>query len=488
VDETGTEVAPEDAAPEPSPEAGAAGLAGAASFPLFSALSSRRARRVARGVSFSGTLGHQSAHGPAPLTPLEEAILITTTGTSGVVFHDGPVDLPGGGKEYGTHLMRMVGRTASNVDNAHSTHYFMINDEGIWLIRQRTDREALEFLREAPRDWSEWTDEHWLAAAAGMKIKVQEERLEFPREFPFYAFWNKQLSNRPGTTIFLPVVDCTHQYINVMLSLLSEEDGQRPLFVDDFSRFRPSSPLEWAAWAASKVGLVDKIPYQPVGGIKRVRSGFVNPENVVPLGYARAFRGDFEAHMLNQNLMLVAEALGLGGWIHAAVFPPYIYERNPAKSWYGLGFRQVPERQFRRWPPLPVPLPNFVGIDGVLEGLCPPYVNSMDEAVDRVVAEKYGERGPYGDAEVFGHPYREQADGETFLRSARRLTPEAIAYTKEICNYIYDTYGRFPAHIEAFHVPGVWVQFSHLEIDYYERMAESWYYARQARHDALWHG
>lgn len=40
--------------------------------------------------------------------------------------------------------------------------------------------------------------------------------------------------------------------------------------------------------------------------------------------------------------------------------------------------------------------------------------------------------------------------------------PEAVEYAKEICNYIYDIYGRFPAHSNAFHLPGVWLQFSHL--------------------------
>ena len=32
-----------------------------------------------------------------------------------------------------------------------------------------------------------------------------------------------------------------------------------------------------------------------------------------------------------------------------------------------------------------------------------------------------------------------------------------------------ETYGRFPAHTDAFYLPGTWVQFSHLEIEYYER-------------------
>ena len=34
-----------------------------------------------------------------------------------------------------------------------------------------------------------------------------------------------------------------------------------------------------------------------------------------------------------------------------------------------------------------------------------------------------------------------------------------------------ETYGRFPAHTDAFHLPGIWVQFSHLEIEYYEQFA-----------------
>ena len=53
-------------------------------------------------------------------------------------------------------------------------------------------------------------------------MKIQSGRIDFPREFPYYIGWNKQISNVPGSTIFLPVVDCTRQYINSLLILLSE--------------------------------------------------------------------------------------------------------------------------------------------------------------------------------------------------------------------------------------------------------------------------
>ncbi|HET9012825.1 MAG TPA: hypothetical protein VFN38_13460, partial [Gemmatimonadaceae bacterium] len=63
---------------------------------------------------------------------------------------------------------------------------------------------------------------------------------------------------------------------------------------------------------------------------------------------------------------------------------------------------------------------------------------------------------------------------------------EAIAYTKEICRYLVDTYGRFPAHTDAFHLPGIWVQFSHLEIEYYERYASERHVRRQAEGREIW--
>ena len=63
---------------------------------------------------------------------------------------------------------------------------------------------------------------------------------------------------------------------------------------------------------------------------------------------------------------------------------------------------------------------------------------------------------------------------------------EAIEYTKEICRYLVDTYGRFPAHTDAMYVPGIWVQFSHLEIEYYEQYASERHIKRQAEGREIW--
>lgn len=465
------------------------GLAELFQYPLLSAIAERRTRRVSRGTSISsGALSHDSTNAPAPLSPLEEAVLIVCTGLTGSTMHDGPLNIPGGGKELGTPFLNIIGRSASSPDNAQATSFFMINDEGIWLIKRLSGRDALLAFGELPPKWQDWTEADWLAAAEAVKHRLYNKRLEFPRRFPYYLGWNKQLSNRPGTTIFLPVVDCTRAWINILLILLSEPPGERPIFIDDWQKFQPKNLEDFTGWIATNLGFVSQeIPYQPIGGIKRARGGFVNPEINIPLGWSGAMRVDYEAFFLLQNLMLVGQAMGLGGWIHASVFPPYIFQRDESKQLLGLGFRMLePKKNSSHWPPVPASLANPVGIDGVLEGLCPPYVSSMDKAVDMVLEEKFGAQGAYGDKDVFAHPYKTKLQAEEFLKHAEPYSQEAIQYTKEICNYIFDTYGRFPAHVNAFHLPGIWLQFSHLELEYYNKFYKPELFARQSQHAKQW--
>ena len=308
------------------------------SYPLMSAITERRTRRVARGTSItSGSISHTSKNAPAPLTPLEEAILVVSTGLTGrVTMHDVPALNDDGSSRFGAPLINIIARSASSIDHAHAVSFFMINDEGTWLIKHFRNREALAVLSKFPPKWEDWTEDNWLTAAATVKHRLYKERLDFPRNWPYYFIWNRQISNRPGTTILLPIVDLTRQMINVFLSLLSEEDGQRPLFVDDWSRFRPRTLLDWGAWFGSKVGLLPKISYQIIGGASRARGNWLNRDYPAPLGYANTLRTDYETFFQLQNLMLIAQAMGLGGWIHAAVGAPYVFERDPAKGKFGI--------------------------------------------------------------------------------------------------------------------------------------------------------
>jgi hypothetical protein len=236
--------------PEHSP-----GLKALFSYPLMSAITERRTRRISRGTSLvSDGLSYTSANAPAPLSPVEEAVLIVSTGLTGAVAHDGPLQIPGGGIELGTPFLNVLGRAASSPDNAQATTFFMINDDGVWLLKRLAEPEAFALLSQLPPNRNDWSNADWIAAANAVKVRLFDQRLEFPREFPYYLGWNKQISNRPGTTVFMPVVDCTRACINILLILLSEPDGQRPLFIDDWQKFKPADLVEAAAWLGS--GLV----------------------------------------------------------------------------------------------------------------------------------------------------------------------------------------------------------------------------------------
>jgi hypothetical protein len=87
---------------------------------------------------------------------------------------------------------------------------------------------------------------------------------------------------------------------------------------------------------------------------------------------------------------------------------------------------------------------------------------------------------------VFKRPYVSESLAQDYLKNASHYSDKAVAYAKEICTYIFETYGRFPAHCDAFHAPGIWLQLSHLELEYYEKFFNPNQFARQSQHAAMW--
>src|SRR5262249_55566348 len=143
---------------------------------------------------------------------------------------------------------------------------------------------------------------------------------------------------------------------------------------------------------------------------------------------------------------------------------------------------------FFRWGTfLPSVRANPVGLDGVIECMCPPYYKNMSDAVDAVVAMKYGEKGVYSDREYFRGIFKGEG-GDIYLKDVPHYQQEVIDCTKDVCNYIYNTHGRFPAHTDAIYVPGVWIQAHHLDLQYYDQLFRDGYTETQAKHQELWHG
>jgi hypothetical protein len=70
-----------------------------------------------------------------------------------------------------------------------------------------------------------------------------------------------------------------------------------------------------------------------------------------------------------------------------------------------------------------------------------------------------------------------------------RYSDALVQCVKDICNYIYDTYGRFPSHVDAITTPGCWVQAHHLDLDFYDQFYKEGAYTQTQRdHMELWHG
>jgi hypothetical protein len=436
-------------------------------YPLLSAIFNRRSRRISKGIKSvpAGSLSYTSTQEPQPLTPLEEALLIAATGVTGVTMPDMPQQTEDGNNLVGSPMLEIYGRAASSPDNAQATHFLLINDSGTYFLKQPKDLDPYYFSQE------ELTPEKLIDYTEKCKLKLLDKRLDFPRQYPAYLGRNRYVSNLPGSTILMPIVDMTKQYINGLMYLLSQDDGFRPVFIDDWNL------------------------YQRAGVEKWVRKGFLNKDlPPIPLGYAGTFRIHVEADLLLQNIMLSIQAMGLGGWVHAAFIGPLLLgDSEYTKYGSGLKFRyEKPKKTLRNsllrmFSPLPSWRPNPVGLDGVIECFCPPYYKNMSEAVDALLETKYGQGGIYQDPKYFDKIFKPGL-ASLYVEEVPHYSEEVIACAKDICNYIYETYGRFPAHVDAMFVPGVWVQAHHLDLEYYDKFYVEGYSETQANHQHNWHG
>jgi len=432
----------------------------------------RRTHRVSRGTSIlAGTMSYQSTQPRTPLSELEEAVLIAVTGCTGLTMPDRPFQDPATKRPImAKPSLTMSGRTAGSPDNAQGTHFFLINDSGTYFLRS---------LPPATPEANAFTPEALVVRAGEAKVKVLDWRLDTPpgnRAFPAYTDSNRFLSNLPGTTILFPVVDLSRQYINGLMYVLTEPDGTRPTIVDDRNFYQLAGVGRW------------------------VKNGFLNKDSKLPLGVLGSLRTQIEADLLLQNLFLTADAMGLGAWIHGSIGPPVALGDPKYKAIFGtmLGFDIVTPRwramDLLRWQ---VPLPQYANLrtnpiglrhkgEHLIKGMSPPYYDSMVEAVDAVVAEKFGPAGIYRDEALFARIYKGDY-GERYLGEAAPYSSDVIDCVKDICTYIYDTHGRFPAHCDAIHVPGVWLQAHHVETEYYQRYFRDGLTDAHRRHDALWH-
>ena len=169
----------------------------------------------------------------------------------------------------------------------------------------------------------------------------------------------------------------------------------------------------------------DRHGCRPAGTDRWLKDGFLDAERMLPLSIVErqaCYYVFSEPAAICQNMSLATEALGLGGWKHCGFLSLEILKR--------MGFYIVAANGGATFG-------NPVGLDGVFEASCPPYYPSMDAAVDAVFpppSQGSNETGPV--------PHR--ISESEYRAGAIQISAEGLACTKAICNYIYDTYGRFP--------------------------------------------
>jgi hypothetical protein len=286
-------------------------------------------------------------------------------------------------------------------------------------------------------------------------VKIADSRPKTPTEPLFNINANRWSAHAPGTTYFLPVNDLTFMYVNGLLEILNEATGA--FIVDERNHFLPAG----------------------LGRFARRRGGHLEDDlrqlRVVSIRQVEQFVSEFvtiEQGMMLQNLGLMAQALGLGGfpnfanhefgWFQALGFR---MEQMPASRYVGAGWLPALAMKWsKRDPMIPYPVGLECGGEVLLKPFCPPYYRSMAEAVRAVVEIKFGKAGLFRSA---GSGSAWANHSET-TQQIPALGEAAIAATTAYCEYVWNRYGRFPVYMPPYRTV-LGFQACHLDAEFYDK-------------------
>lgn len=414
------------------------GLVTAVNFPLIEAIHGRRSRRFAKGAVIpEGPLAFTSAHPPAPVSELEQMLLLTT-----VAGNTGWLNLFAFNPNYAPRIPNYQGaaggRTFPSSAGFHTAEIFFTDDTGTYFLPTRD----MHPVGNGPEtDLKAWLDAH-----KARIVKLSDSRLNIPRQAAHMEMHNTWCANVPGSTLIIPVVDVAQHMILTLAYLV--QNGA--CIYDDINN-RPIPGME-------RFGdLVDLSAPYPLSFVEQ----FALTETTVEIAtscYAGA---------------LMLQALGLGGWM---------YDGLNAFSVLGAsGDPEVPGLGFQSFLIDGQPLPIVTGLPGVFEGHCPPHFPDMRAAVEAVVRRKFGAGGPFNG----GTPgqYKETA---AVRGAAAPMDAHFIDCVVTMADYIYATFGRFPATVPPIFAL-MYLQAHQLDTEFYDtHFAPGAYLRTQAEHDRNW--
>jgi hypothetical protein len=419
---------------------------------LFEVLVNRRSRRVGLGMSIpTGPFQYKSPHPPVPLTEDEEAALaFAACGVTGYAL----ADLSYGAREGGTMLAGRLGRTVASPDAVNAVAVLVTNDRGTWLLKRPQDFAAAEFLELVSLARKGVLTELYQRS----RIQLSNRRTAPPLDPGHNFSINRWSLYAPGTTYFLPIIETTALTINALLELFGED--MAVFLRDERAWFRPAGVDRFAR---SKGGHLHDAP-------RDLRSATIQMTESALLESMATEHG-----MVLQNLALMTEALGLGGfpnfarheysWFQAAGFR---MQSMPASRYAGApGFLSTLAGWFGKDPQIEYPVGLEKDNRPLLKPFCPPYYKSMEDAVLAFVETKFGVDGAYRGG-TQQSTWRDAASCSTKIPAPSAATIQAaIAY----CNYVHRRYGRFPAYTAPFRTI-IGFQVCRVDVDFYDRFYE----------------
>ena len=418
-------------------------------FPLLQALRERRSRRFGLGMKIpGGPLAYESPHAPRPLSEEEVgALVFAACGITGHALADLCYAKDGGG----SIMAGLVARTIASGDGLQTVSLVVTNDEATYLIRKPRELPATDIPQLIELGKRGESTELYRRC----RVKLKEGRARTPGEPLYNINANRWSAHAPGTTYFLPINDLTFMYVNGLLEILNEQTGA--FILDERNHFLPAG---LAKFARDRGGSLESDPHKGRVATVRQVEQFVTEFVVVEQG------------MMLQNLGLMAEALGLGGfpnfanhefaWFQALGFR---MQEMPASRYVGAGWLpSLMMKLLRRNPNIPYP----VGLerDGkvLLKPFCPPYYNSMADAVRAVVEIKYGAGGIFRSA---GHGSA-WAKHDSVVGEVPRVSDASVEASIAYCEYLWSRYGRFPVYMPPYRTV-LGFQACHLDVNFYDK-------------------
>ncbi len=410
-------------------------------FGLIDALLGRRSRRFFVGAKIpDGVFSFSSRREPIPLTDLEKLLILTACGGN-TSWHYMHIRAESYAPSLSNYSASAGGRTFPSGAGFHTSKTFFTDDEGVYVL---DNRDAPSNVR---NDDGSFDLPMILDSVKGSIRKLQDNRLQIPPEPPYIEPHNTWVANRPGSFLVIPVADVAQHVLLSLCYLL--QNG---------------------------IVVKDDINGRSIPGLERFKS-IVETNSTIPLTLLDQLSLMEVSAELSTSCYagaLMLQAIGLGGWMYDGIDPFTVLgaSGNPAAA--GLRFRFDTNE---RWP-----YPNPTGLEGVMEGSCPPHYPDMKGAVEAVTKRKFGPGGPF-------HPDTPGPWKETSkVRSAARVHSEEFKDCVALqAQYLLDTFGKFPATVPSM-ICMIYLQAHHLDLEFYDHFFEPGAYLRtHANHLKTWH-